>query len=298
MPTTESADPLYTDIDIWPASRAITAMLDGQVEAIMSIRPIVPLIALASDAGAQRLRRGGRIFYVGAGTSGRIAVQDGVELGPTYGWPTERTVFMMAGGIAALTVGVEGAEDDRVAAQAELHANGIGPDDVLIGVAASGKTPYTLSAIEVARTAGALTIGVANNLETPILTVAEFGLCADTGSEIVAGSTRMKAGTAQKAILNLLSTSIMIQLGHVYRGMMVDMVISNAKLLRRAQEMVATLSGCDESASIAALAASENDIKTAILIASGLSLEGAHALLQSHGGNLRTAMAAYKIQPV
>ena len=290
MPNTESPDPRFADIDSWPTQDAVAAMLEGQVAAIASIKSQTARIAAAAEDAAKRLLAGGRLVYVGAGTSGRVAVQDGVELGPTFGWPAERLVYLMAGGIDALVRSVEGAEDDAQDAQAQIAANGINRNDVVIGVAASGKTPFTIAAIVSAGQTGGLTIAIANNPDTPLLSAAQHQLVAATGSEVIAGSTRMKAGTAQKAILNLLSTAIMLRLGRVYRGLMVDMVVSNEKLLKRACGIVSSLTNCSDAAAIEAVEAAKHDIKTAVLIAMGQSPEAAAALLRAHGGILRDAV--------
>jgi N-acetylmuramic acid 6-phosphate etherase len=290
MPNTETVNPRFVDIDSWPTGEAVEAMLEGQLSAIAAIKDQVPMIARASEAAAAQLLKGGRLIYVGAGTSGRIAVQDGVELGPTYGWPSERLGFVLAGGLGALSESAEGAEDDGDDARGQLQALNITAVDVVIGVAASGKTPFTVSAIEAAREAGALTIGVSNNRRSPLLDAAQFGLCAATGSELIAGSTRMKAGTAQKAILNLVSTATMLRCGRVYRGLMVNMIVSNEKLLHRAQGMVSTLTGCKDAIADTALDTAGGDIKKAVLIAMGLTLVQATDLLDKHGENLRWAI--------
>jgi N-acetylmuramic acid 6-phosphate etherase len=291
MHGTEFADPRYAGIDSWPTVEAVEAMLEGQMSAIASLKNQTGALAHAGDAAAKRLSSGGRLVYVGAGTSGRIAVQDGVELGPTFGWPQERLAFLIAGGPKALSVSAEGAEDDRGDALRQLRANGVGPADVVVGVAASGRTPFTVAAVEEARRVDALTIGLANNPQSPLLAAAEFAILADTGSEPIAGSTRMKAGTAQKAALNILSTAIMLRLGRVYRGLMVDMVISNDKLLHRAHQMVQSLSGCPEGAAIAAVAAAGNDIKKAVLVAKGLAIDAAEELLARNHRVLQHAIA-------
>ncbi|MBX3565301.1 MAG: N-acetylmuramic acid 6-phosphate etherase [Sphingomonas sp.] len=288
--TTETIDPRYVDIDMWPTEAAVEAILASQIEAVEALKSQAGALAAATDAAAERLRGGGRIAYAGAGTSGRIGVQDGVELTPTFGWPEARLVFLMAGGAAALMKTQEGAEDDRDAARADVEAAEIGAGDVLIGIAASGRTPYVLAAIEAARDAGALTIGVSNNAGAPLLALADHGILADTGSEVIAGSTRMKAGTAQKVALNTLSTAIMLRLGLVHRGLMVNMQVSNAKLLSRGQAMVRDLAGVDPAAAAAALAAAENDIKLAVLLAKGLDAPAARALLARSGNNLRRAL--------
>jgi N-acetylmuramic acid 6-phosphate etherase len=290
MTSTETVNPRFVDIDSWPTEEAVEAMLEGQLSAIAAIKTQVPNISRASEAAADRLLKGGRLIYVGAGTSGRIAVQDGVELGPTFGWPSERLAFVIAGGFEALSKSAEGAEDDGANACAQLAALNLQPVDVVIGVAASGRTPFTVSAIEFARARGALTIGVANNRRTQLLEAAEHGLLAETGSELIAGSTRMKAGTAQKGILNLFSTATMLRSGLVYRGLMVNMIISNEKLRLRAHGMVQKLTDCSSDTAAAAVTAAEDDIKKAVLIAMGLSVPEAGHLLDTHGHNLRHAL--------
>jgi N-acetylmuramic acid 6-phosphate etherase len=287
---TEALDARYRDLDLWPTELAVEAMLEGQMAAIASIHSQTAAIARAAEAAAARLGENGRLVFVGAGTSGRLAVQDGTELYPTYGWTMDRMVFLMAGGMGALTEAYEGAEDDVEAGHADVRAQGIGPSDVVIGVAASGRTPYTVAAIEEARAAGALTIGVANNPGTRLLEKAEYAILALTGSEIVAGSTRMKAGTAQKAVLNLLSTAIMLRRGLVYEGRMVAMRISNAKLLQRARIMVQDIAGVDAEVAAAALEAAENEIRLGVIVARGVPVEEAKALLTANGGNLRHVM--------
>jgi len=263
---TEIIDPRYIDLASWPTEIAVEAMLEGQLAAVAAIKAQIPAIAGAADAAAERLGETGRLVYVGAGTSGRVAVQDGVELYPTYSWPRERVLFLMAGGLAALTESAEGAEDDEAAARHAVAEARIGASDVVIGVAASGRTPYTVAAIVAARTAGALTVGLANNPDSPLAGAAEHGITVRTGAEIVAGSTRMKAGTAQKAVLNMLSTATMLRLGRVHRGLMVNMRVSNEKLLHRGREMVRDIAGVDMAAAADALDAAGREIKPAVLI--------------------------------
>jgi N-acetylmuramic acid 6-phosphate etherase len=290
MSSTETLNPRFAEIDSWPITEAVEAMLEGQMAAIASIKSQTIHIAAAAEAAAERLQRGGRILYAGAGTSGRVAVQDGVELSPTFGWPAERLAYLIAGGMGALVQSAEGAEDDADAARAEVARLGVNDRDVIIGVAASGRTPFTIAAITAAFECGALTIAIANNPGTMLLSAAHHGLAADTGSEAIAGSTRMKAGTAQKAILNLLSTAIMLKLGRVYRGLMVDMVISNEKLLHRSYGIVRRLANCSQADAIVAISLADNDIKTAVLIAMGHSVDQASQLLARHAGNLRRAI--------
>ncbi|WP_267389151.1 N-acetylmuramic acid 6-phosphate etherase [Sphingomonas sp. GC_Shp_3] len=289
---TEALDPRYRDLDRWPTELTVEAMLEGQMAAIAAIQSQTRAIAQAAEAAAVRLGDGGRLVFVGAGTSGRLAVQDGAELHPTFGWPTDRLVFLMAGGSSALTQAYEGAEDDTAAARAEITAAGVGASDVVIGVAASGRTPYTLAAIETARAAGALTIAIANNAGSALLDAAEHPICAVTGSEVLAGSTRMKAGTAQKAILNMLSTAIMLRRGLVYDGRMVAMRISNAKLLSRGRDMVAQIARVDADTAARALETAHNDIRLGVLVALGTSIADAKLLLDASGGDLRRALMA------
>lgn len=290
MSSTETVDPRYVDIDVWPTVKAIEAMLEGQESAVAAIKGEESRIAAACDEAAQRLLRGGRLCYAGAGTSGRLAVQDGVELGPTFGWPDERLAFVIAGGMKAVMKSVEGAEDDAEAAQREVAALNLTAEDVLIGVAASGRTRFTVAAVKEARRAGALTIAIANNRGSPLADAAEHPIVAVTGSEVIAGSTRMKAGTAQKVILNLLSTGTMLRCGRVYRGLMVDMIISNAKLQSRAEGMVAQLTGCEQRVAADAVRAAKGDIKKAVLVAMGVDAAKADKALAGSDGNLRRAI--------
>ncbi|KQT34605.1 N-acetylmuramic acid 6-phosphate etherase [Sphingomonas sp. Leaf412] len=287
--TTESVDPRFLDIDAWPVADAVAAMAAGQARAVAALTPALPAIAAAAEAGAARLRRGGRLAYAGAGTSGRLAVQDGVELTPTFDWPEERLVFLLAGGATAMMRGIEGAEDDGDAARAAVAQAMLGADDVLVAVAASGRTPYTRAATTAARAAGALTIAIANNVAAPLLIDAAHALLLDTGAEVVAGSTRMQAGTAQKAALNILSTAMMLRLGLVHRGRMVAMRATNAKLRSRAEAMVADLAGVGRAAAAAALSATGYAIRPAILVARGATPDEAAARLAAAGGDLRRA---------
>jgi len=289
---TEQISPRYVDLDSWSTAEMLAAMHEGQLAAAEAVRAALPSIGAAVDDAVPALQRGGRIVYVGAGTSGRIGVQDGTELTPTYDWPAERLVFAMAGGMEALVRSSEGAEDNEAAGAQAMADAKIGPDDVVIGIAASGTTPYTIGALKAAGKAGAVTIAVANNPGAPLFEVARHRVLADTGSEVVAGSTRMNAGTAQKIVLNLISTALMVKLGRVYRGLMVDMRARNAKLRRRAARIVVEIVGCSEPDAARHLEQADGDLKTAILIGFGLNRGEAQQLLQRHGGNLRSAINA------
>jgi N-acetylmuramic acid 6-phosphate etherase len=288
--STEDVDPRFADLDAWPFANAIEAMWDGQLSAVAAVRPALPAITAAAEAAAMALGDTGRLIYVGAGTSGRVAVQDGAELTPTFNWPVERNVFLMAGGDQAFVASIEGAEDDAARAVRQINALALGPADVVIGVAASGTTPFTVAAIQRARALGAVTIGIANNPGTPLLTAAAFPVLIETGSELIAGSTRMKAGTAQKVVLNLISTGIMLKFGKVYRGMMVNMRAANVKLQRRAERMVARLADCSIEAAAEALAHADGDIRLATLLAQGHEKAVAITILADAKGNLRQAL--------
>jgi N-acetylmuramic acid 6-phosphate etherase len=295
MKKTETVSARYATLDLWPTGDAVEAMLEGQLAAAAAVRSATGVIAAAAEAAADRLRGGqGRLIYAGAGTSGRIAVQDGVELGPTFDWPESRLLYLLAGGAQAITASVEDAEDDaddgrKLIADAKATAH-----DVVIGVAASGQTPFTVAAVEEARKTGALTIGVAGNADTRLLEAAEFGILLPTGEEVIAGSTRMKAGTAQKIALNLLSTAIMLRLGLVHGNLMVAMRSNNKKLVHRAMEIVRTIAGSSVEAAKAALIQTDGDIRTAVLVARGMSLEDARAELAAANGVLRQAMSHRK----
>ena len=291
-PVTEGVDPRMADLETWPAETVLAALWEGQLAAVAALRPALPSLAAAVVAAAARLRGGGRLAYAGAGTSGRIGVQDGAELGPTFDWPSERLLFLMAGGESALIRSAEGAEDRADVAEHDVRQAHLGPADVVVGVAASGATPYTVGAVGSARQAGALTIGISNSAGAPLLAAAEYAVLVETGPEAIAGSTRMKAGTAQKATLNLFSTAVMARLGRVYRGQMVDMNARNDKLRRRAVRMLRSLTGCNTEQAAAALAQTEGRVKLAVLVVRGMRRGDAAALLERCEGDLRRAEAS------
>jgi len=285
---TERPSPRFADIDVWEPADVLEAMIGGQFAAVAAVRAALAAIERAALAMEPRLARGGRLIYAGAGTSGRLAVQDGAELMPTFGWPRERLLLLIAGGGPAMMQAVEGAEDE-VGRGSELLDVGAG--DVMVTVAASGTTPFTLSCLREAKRRGALSIGIANNRDTPLLREAEYAIFLDTGAEPIAGSTRMNAGTAQRITLSLLSTLVMIRLGHVYRGLMVDVQASNSKLTRRKREMLRHLTGrCAEDVETA-LARANGNVKLAVLLLHGATLETAQGALERAGGKLRVALA-------
>ncbi len=292
--STEANSPRYIDLDTWPPIDQVKALHEAQLAAVGALGPALSAIAAAVEQAAPRLRRGGRIIYVGAGTSARIGVQDGAELLPTFNWPGEQVAFVIAGGEGALLRAVEDAEDSADDGARRIDELGANANDVVIGIAASGATPFTVAAVKAARARGALTIGIANNAGSQLLTASDHAILIETGAEPIAGSTRLKAGTAQKVALNLFSTAVMMQLGKVYRGMMVHMLPTNEKLRQRSEQMVVKITGCVPRAAADALAKSKGDVKTAVLITSGLDAEAAAKLIGRHAGNLRAAMAELK----
>jgi N-acetylmuramic acid 6-phosphate etherase len=294
---TEDLSSRYQDLDAWPNSDILNALYEGQLFAVAAVRSALPAISAAADAAVRNLREGGRLVYVGAGTSGRIGVQDGAELPPTFNWPDDKVVFLMAGGEGALLKAVENAEDSVEDGVARIRAAEIGENDVVIGVAASGTTPFTVAALKEATARGAVTIGMSNNDRAPLLSACTHPILAETGEEVVAGSTRMKAGTAQKVMLNLFSTLVMIRLGRVYRGLMVHMRTTNAKLRRRSEIMVAQITGCEETTAVEALAQADGDVKVASLIVFGVDRALAEAILARNGDNLRLALSDVALGP-
>jgi N-acetylmuramic acid 6-phosphate etherase len=287
---TEHISPRFVDLDSWSTSDMIEAMYDGQLTACAAVRPALPAINAAVDDAVRALKRGGRLVYVGAGTSGRIAVQDGAELRPTYDWPSDRIVFVIAGGMQAVLQSVEGAEDDEAKGAEAIADAEINQDDVVIAVTASGTTPFTMGALRSAGAAGALTIAVANNRGAPLFEMARHRILIETGTEVLAGSTRMQAGTAQKIVLNLFSTAAMVRLGRVYRGLMVSMRASNAKLLRRAEVIVSQIVGCAENDAAKFVESADGDVKIAVLLGLGCEQTDAVEALLKHEGNLRAAI--------
>ncbi len=288
---TESLSHRFAGLDEWPTLDVLKALHEGQLSAVAAVTSALPALAAAVEQAAAHLARGeGRLVYAGAGTSARIAVQDGVELPPTFGWPSARIEFANAGGPKALWCAIEGAEDSEEEARSRVRDLAVGQHDVMIAVAASGTTPYTVAALEEGRRRGALTIAIANNAGAPLLAASELPILVETGEEVIGGSTRMKAGTAQKIVLNLFSTAVMVRLGRVYKGMMVDFRATNAKLRRRSEAMVAKISNCDLARARQALVEAEGEVKLAALLALGISMEEAKARLALHRGNLRLAL--------
>ena len=294
---TERLSPRYSGIDLWGSTDVLDAMIEGQFAALAAVRAARPAIVAAAEAMESRLKTSGRLIYAGAGTSGRLAVQDGAELMPTFSWPPERLLLLIAGGQQALTQSVEGAEDESEHALELVRRFAVNPADVLIAVAASGTTPFTLACQRGAKRQGALTIGIANNEGTALLAEADHPIFLDTGPEPIAGSTRMKAGTAQRTTLGLLSSLLMIRLGRVHDGMMIDVQATNKKLTQRSETMLAHLTGRDPADVQSALARADGNVKLAVLLLKGADLKGANPALARSEGRLREAIALIEQRP-
>lgn len=288
---TEARAVEHANLDHYTTDALVRAFAHDQVRAAEAVIAAAPIISRAVDAAAERLARGGRLIYVGAGTSGRLGLLDAVELNPTFSWPHERAVALFAGGREALFQAVEGAEDDAAAGARDLRNVGAGDHDVVIVLAASGGTPFALGALKAAREAGALTIAFANNPNAPLTSAAEIGITLDTGPEVISGSTRLKAGTSQKIALNTLSSAIMVRLNKVYGNLMVDVRATNAKLRQRAVRLTMHAAHCDEARAVEALDACAFRVKTAIvMIECDLDAVRADALLESVKGSVRKAL--------
>ncbi|HJD81762.1 N-acetylmuramic acid 6-phosphate etherase [Kitasatospora aureofaciens] len=290
-PATETVRADWAGIDRLPTldllhlmnaeDRTVPAAVAGQLAAIAAV----------VDAAAARMARGGRLVYAGAGTAGRLGVLDAAECPPTFGTDPGLVVGLIAGGRTAVTEAVEGAEDRTDLAEADVAALGLTPADTLVGVSASGRTPYPLAAVRAARAAGALTVGLACNRGSALAAAADLGIEVEVGPEVLAGSTRLKAGTAQKLVLNLLSTALMVRLGRTYGNLMVDLRATNAKLRDRARRIVADATGADEDAVRRALAATDGRAKDAVLVLlADVDAPTAARLLAATDGRLRDAL--------
>ncbi|MCA1247682.1 N-acetylmuramic acid 6-phosphate etherase [Massilia oculi] len=292
MLKTETPAGDHASLDQYPTAELVNVLVDDQLGAVNAVRAAAPAIAAAVGAALPRVQAGGRLVYVGAGTSGRLGVLDSVELYPTFSWPHERALALLAGGQDAMFVAVEGAEDDFAQGAADLKGAGVDAHDVVLLVAASGHTPYVLGALGAAREIGALTIGFANNPGAPVATDAEIGITLDTGPEVISGSTRLKAGTSQKIALNTFSSALMVRLNKVYGNLMVDLKATNAKLVRRAIRLTVFATGAEEAAAQAVLEQCGYHVKTAVVaLAKQTSVEQAQALLEAAHGSVRDAIA-------
>lgn len=291
MPSTETISKQFSELDLYPDQQLIAALIEDQATAAAAVAASQAALVAAVNAALPRINAGGRLIYVGAGSSGRLGVLDGVELSPTFSWPTSRAIGVMAGGRDAMFVAVEGAEDDAAEGTRQLQQLQLTANDVVLLLAASGSTPFVLGALQAAHLAGALTLGFANNRDSALLAQAEIAILLDTGAEILAGSTRLKAGTAQKIALNTLSTALMIRLNKVYGNLMVDVKPANAKLRQRCLNLVLQLCGCTTEHARDLLQQADFQVKTAtVMYHKHLDACAARALLQEHGGSLRAVL--------
>jgi len=292
VPATEIADDRFTGLDTWRDDAILAALLDGQKRALESVTAAIPALADAAAAGAAKLAAGGRLVYLAAGSPALMSLADALEIPQTYGLGYDRIVLILSDGegSARRLNGVR--EDDAEGARQDVAVHGVGPGDCIIATSASGSTPYTVAGLEAARRAGAMTVGIAGNANSPLLAAAEIPVLLDAGPEVISGSTRMGAGTAQKAALNMLSTLIGVRLGHVYDGLMVNVKADNEKLRRRSARIVSRITGVPDSEAVGALNLSDGEVKPAILIAAGAkNLANAENVLGETKGNVREALA-------
>lgn len=286
--TTEQDNPDSKNIDQVSTFDALRLINREDAKVAAAVRDALPQVADAVEVIAEAIANGGRLFYLGAGTSGRLGVLDAVECVPTFSVSPDLVQGVIAGGPDALTQSVEGAEDHPESARADLMARGLTRADVVCGIAASGRTPFVIGGLEYAKALGAKTIAIAGNARSPIGGIADISISVVVGPEVIAGSTRMKAGTAQKMILNMLSTAAMIRLGKVYGNLMVDVKVSNQKLAERACRLVMRLTSVDSERARALLERAHQDVKTAAVMARlDLEYEEARELLARAKGNLR-----------
>jgi len=284
-PATEARNPATRDLDLLATVDLVEVLVREQAAAAAAVLRAGPALARAVDAIALRLRAGGALHYVGAGTSGRLATLDAAECPPTFGTPPSLVTAHIAGGEAALVRAVEGAEDDAAAGAQALQA---GPNDAVVGVSASGGARYVIAALEVAGAAGALTVALTGVAGSALARAADLSIVVDTGAEPLAGSTRLRAGTAQKVVLSALSTAVMVRLGRVHDNLMVDVVATNDKLRERAERLVRTLTGVDQARARALLALAGGNVKVAVVVErQGVDAAEARARLELSGGFLR-----------
>ena len=285
---TEQLNPASADIDALDTVTILHTIQEQDATVPAAVRAEIPNIAKAVEAVVKAVRRGGRLLYVGSGTSGRLGVLDAAECPPTFGVSRETVQAVLAGGTRALTRAAEAAEDDADQGRRDLAARRVGPRDVVVGLTASGRTPYTLGALRYARSRRATTVAVTANPGSPVTRLARIVIAPATGPEVIAGSTRMKAALAQKMVLHMISTAAMIRLGRVYRNYMVGVRPTNRKLIERACSMIADVAGTDRATAARALRRAGQDARLAIaMLRTGLDRRAAERALARHGGNLR-----------
>ncbi|ALC22430.1 N-acetylmuramic acid 6-phosphate etherase [Streptomyces pristinaespiralis] len=289
--TTEAFRPELADIDRLPTLEIARTMNAEDETVPAAVAAQLPAIAAAIDGTAERMSRGGRLIYAGAGTAGRLGVLDASECPPTFNTDPSEVLGLIAGGPTAMVKAVEGAEDSKELAAADLDGLQLTADDTVVGISASGRTPYAIGAVEHARALGALTIGLSCNADSALAAAAEHGIEVVTGPELLTGSTRLKAGTAQKLVLNMISTITMIRLGKTYGNLMVDVRASNDKLRARSRRIVALATGASDEEIESALEATDGEVKNAILVILGdVDAATAATLLSRTSGHLRAAL--------
>ncbi|HDT3151701.1 TPA: N-acetylmuramic acid 6-phosphate etherase [Morganella morganii subsp. morganii] len=288
---TESRNPASADIDSLPTLDMLRVINREDQTVALAVEKTLPQVAQVVDAVAQAFRLGGRLIYIGAGTSGRLGILDASECPPTFGTPAEQVVGLIAGGHKAILKAVENAEDNRELAVSDLKALNFSEKDVLVGIAASGRTPYVLGGMEYALSLGATVAAVSCNPDSEMSRLAGIAITPVVGPEVITGSSRMKAGTAQKLILNMITTGAMIRSGKVYSNLMADVEATNAKLVERQKRIVMAATECDRATAEQALTACDGHCKTAIvMILAQLSAGDAKALLAQHQGFIRDAL--------
>ena len=288
---TEQRNPASKNLDRMTAGEIVRLMNREDRKVAAAVARELPAIARAVDAIVGGIRKGGRLIYVGAGSSGRMGVLDAAECPPTFGTSPKVVVVLIAGGRRAITRAVEGAEDSERNGERDLRARKLTGKDVVVGIAASGTTPYVVGALKYAQRLGATTVAVTSNLRMPVGRLAKIVIAPEVGPEVLTGSTRLKAGTSQKMVLNMLSTAVMARLGHVYENLMIDMMLTNEKLAERALRILAEASGKRVSAVEHALRAAGHDLRVGlVMLKLGIGVAEARKRLKAAGGNLRMAL--------
>lgn len=290
--TTEARNEATKKIDQVSTLEMVTLINQEDQKVAQTIEKVLPQIAAAIDAAAERFKKGGRLIYCGAGTSGRLGALDAIELTPTYSVSPERAFGILAGGEKAMYQAIEGAEDSKELAIEDLTQHQLTARDVVIAIAASGRTPYAVSAIEYGKKVGALTISVTCNNQSPMNQLAEIGIAPIVGPEVITGSTRMKAGSAQKMVLNMFSTGIMVKVGNIYQNLMVNVQPTNEKLIQRATNIIKEAAEIEESQAKEYLEAAQLEVAPAIVMAKAhVDFQKAKQLLAEHDGRISEVLA-------
>jgi N-acetylmuramic acid 6-phosphate etherase len=291
--TTEARNPRTEDLDAMSTIDLVTAMNEEDRGVADAVREVLPRIAEAVDAIEEHLRKGGRLVYCGAGSSGRLGVLDAAECAPTFSAAPERVIGLIAGGAAAMQRAVEGAEDSEALGASDLAAIDLGHKDVVVGIAASGRTPYVVGALRHAKSVGAMTIAVVCNRDSPVAAAATIPIEMATGPEVLTGSTRLKAGTATKMVLNMLSTGAFVRLNKTFGNLMVDLQATNQKLIARSIRIVAQAANCETATAERTLAQCDGEVKVAIVVLRHhVDPPTARTLLLTHDGSVRRALQA------